>query len=113
MRELGSPSSQGLISAHSETCVAETLTWMHMGDLHITTDNQANYRPLEEIIEEANEYLADAIDFAVIPGAVAENATEAQYRLARQALDKLRVPRNRAASPPFMRRLACKHCPKR
>jgi Icc protein len=92
MRELGSPSSQAPSYALSKSSVAKTLTWMHLGDLHITAENQANYRHLEEIIVEANECLADAIDFAVIPGDVAENGTAAQYRLARQALDRLRVP---------------------
>jgi hypothetical protein len=67
-------------------------TWLHLGDPHITDAREPNYRHLGEIVAEANEHLDDGIDFAVLPGDVAENGTEPQYRLARQALDRLRVP---------------------
>src|SRR6266436_7106903 len=46
----------------------ESLTWAHVGDLHITGENEPNYRDFLSILESINTHLAGQIDFCVIPG---------------------------------------------
>ncbi|MDQ2804293.1 MAG: metallophosphoesterase [Pseudomonadota bacterium] len=71
---------------------AERLSWLHFGDLHITDTGADNHRDFRALIAQANEHLAGAVDFAVLPGDNADDGTEAQFRLVRHALDALRIP---------------------
>jgi hypothetical protein len=70
------------------------LSWVHFGDLHLTTEHEQNYRDLLALISEANTYLArwEGVNFALLPGDNADNGSEGQYRLLRRALDDLRLP---------------------
>jgi hypothetical protein len=50
--------------------IADTgrVTWVHIGDLHITAQAGDNYRDFLAIIPSMNEHLAGQIDFGVLPG---------------------------------------------
>jgi 3',5'-cyclic-AMP phosphodiesterase len=68
------------------------VSWVHFGDLHLTRSAEENYRDFLELIEHANGYLRDGVDFAVLPGDNTENGTEEQYELLRTALAWLQIP---------------------
>ncbi len=72
--------------------LSQTISWLHFGDLHITSDDRPNYRDFLALIDEANEHLAGSIDFAVLPGDNADDGTEDEYGLIRRAIDRLRIP---------------------
>ena len=52
----------------TKTAAGDSLTWVHVGDLHITDQDQSNYRDFLSIIDEISTHLADDIDFCVLPG---------------------------------------------
>jgi 3',5'-cyclic-AMP phosphodiesterase len=68
------------------------LSWVHFGDLHITTAAAENYGDILALITDANRHLRGGIAFAALPGDNAEHGTEEQYRLVRRAVDGLYVP---------------------
>jgi 3',5'-cyclic AMP phosphodiesterase CpdA len=70
----------------------DVLSWVHFCDLHITGENEPNYRDFLALIEHANANLAGQIDFAVLPGDNADDGTEEQFRLVKHAIDALRTP---------------------
>ena len=70
----------------------QVLSWMHIGDLHLTEADQPNYRDLQKLLAEADANLAQAIDFVVLPGDNAEDGTEAQFLLVRDVIETLKIP---------------------
>src|ERR1700678_805608 len=92
MAQLTSTSLPASRPVQSDGTMVAPLTWVHLGDLHITGADQPNYRDLSEIVAQANEHLVGEIDFAALPGDIAENGTEQQYRLPKLALGKLGAP---------------------
>ena len=68
------------------------LSWVHFGDLHLSQAYEENHLDFLEMIGETNEYLADKVDFAFLPGDNADRGTEEQYQLVRSALDRLKLP---------------------
>jgi Nucleotidyl transferase AbiEii toxin, Type IV TA system len=70
----------------------ESLTWAHVGDLHITGEDEPNYRDFLSIIEEINTHLAGQIDSCVLPGDNADDGSADQYALIRRGLERLKVP---------------------
>jgi len=68
------------------------ITWLHFGDLHITEAIKQNYLDLLALIEESNRHFNRGVSFAVLPGDCADDGTEPQYRIIRQALDRLDLP---------------------
>lgn len=70
----------------------DVVVWMHIGDLHLTVAEEANHQALREIIAQANEHLAGAIDFAVLPGDNADDGTPEQYRILQPELTRLKLP---------------------
>jgi 3',5'-cyclic-AMP phosphodiesterase len=71
---------------------SESLTWAHVGDLHITGEDEPNYRDFLSIIEAINAHLAGQIDFCVLPGDNADDGSADQYALIRRGLERLKVP---------------------
>ena len=69
-----------------------SLTWVHVGDLHITAEHEANYQDFRSIIESINAQLIGQIDFCVLPGDNADDGTAGQYASIRAGLDTLEVP---------------------
>ncbi len=68
------------------------LSWLHFGDLHITRAGEQNHADLVALIDVANQHLAGRISFAILPGDNADDGTEAQFRLVRDAIEKLSIP---------------------
>jgi len=68
------------------------VSWVHFGDLHITTGDQQNYSDFKTIIANANLYLKNGINFALLPGDNANDDLESEYQLIKQATDNLQVP---------------------
>ncbi len=68
------------------------LSWVHFGDLHITRAGEENHRDFLALIDKANHYFADRVSFALLPGDNADDGTEAQFRLVRDAIANLSVP---------------------
>lgn len=69
------------------------LTWLHIGDLHVCSDD--DYRSIDElqrIVYEANAFLRPGLDFVFLPGDNANNGLREQYQRINQALAGLRVP---------------------
>ena len=67
------------------------LSWVHFGDLHIKQEGEQNHRDLQVLIDIANRHLAGRVTFVVLPGDNADDGTEAQFRLVRMAIDRLRI----------------------
>ena len=68
------------------------LTWVHFGDLHASNeDGWQSLAELDAMIGDANRHLAGGVDFAYLPGDVANHAEPEQYRRTRQVLDRLNL----------------------
>jgi hypothetical protein len=65
----------------------ESLTWVHIGDLHITDEAQPNYREFLAIIDTIGTQLVGDVDFCVLPGDDADDGSPIQYALIRRFLD--------------------------
>jgi Icc protein len=69
----------------------DILVFAHIGDLHLTTEDQDNYRDLKAIVSELAA-LRGAIDFVYLPGDNADNGLPEQYTLAARELARLPMP---------------------
>lgn len=70
----------------------DLLVFAHIGDLHLTTEDQENYRDLQAIVSEIAGDLAGTIDFVYVPGDNADNGKPEQYALAAHELARLPMP---------------------
>lgn len=70
---------------------AGIISWVHIGDLHMTDAGEQNHLDLISIVEEINATFADSISFVYIPGYVADQGSVVQYQVVRSALDQLRA----------------------
>ena len=68
------------------------LSWLHVGDLHLTEADAANHRDLRRIVALANGLPPGSLDFVLLPGDNAENGTREQFGLVRDAVAGLRLP---------------------
>jgi 3',5'-cyclic-AMP phosphodiesterase len=71
---------------------SNVLSWVHFGDLHITHRDEQNYQDFLTLIAHANTNLSGGVDFAVLPGDNAEDGTEEQFLLVKQAVERLTIP---------------------
>ncbi len=71
---------------------AGVLSWVHLGDLHMTRASEQNHRDLAEIIDELNRSFAGSVSFAYLPGDVADDGSLSAYTVVRSELDRLNVP---------------------
>ncbi len=86
------PVNPGALSATTTILNPGVVSWVHFGDLNITTSDQKNYANFKEIIQVTNQYLKNGVNFALLPGDNAYNHTESEYQLIKQAADQLQVP---------------------
>ncbi|MGI4943555.1 MAG: metallophosphoesterase family protein [Janthinobacterium lividum] len=68
------------------------LSWLHIGDLHITEAGLENHRDLGRIVALANALPPGNLDFALLPGDNADDGTPEQFALVRDAVAPLRLP---------------------
>jgi Icc protein len=71
---------------------AGIVSWVHFGDLHMTTREEQNHRDFLSLVEEVNRVMADSLNFAYLPGDNADHGTAEEYALVREGLDRLTLP---------------------
>jgi len=71
---------------------AGVVSWVHLGDLHMTKPGEQNHLDLAEIVNEVNRDFADSVSFVFLPGDVADDGSRAAYAVVRGELDRLTVP---------------------
>jgi 3',5'-cyclic-AMP phosphodiesterase len=71
---------------------AGVISWVHLGDLHMTKAGEQNHLDLEEIVNEINQTFAGSVSFVFLPGDVADDGSRAAYAVVRGELDHLNVP---------------------
>ncbi len=71
----------------------QSVSWIHIGDTHITKAGEQNEIDLSKIVDEINEiYSHGGIDFIFLPGDIADNGSSSEYRAVRAHLDRLTLP---------------------
>ena len=68
---------------------SDILSWLHIGDLHITRAGEENHRNLLRIVELMQRVPPDSLDFAVLPGDNADDGTPEQFAVVRDAVARL------------------------
>lgn len=68
------------------------LSWLHVGDLHLTEPDLQNHRDLQRIVALAGALPPGSLDFALLPGDNADDGTPEQFRLVRDAVASLSLP---------------------
>lgn len=71
---------------------AGVVSWLHLGDLHMTKAGEQNHLDLAAIVNEVNLAFADSVSFVFLPGDVADDGSRAAYAVVRGELDRLAVP---------------------
>ena len=72
---------------------SHTVSWIHMGDLHMTRPGEQNEIDLGRIVDEINAvYAKGGIDFVFIPGDIADDGSAVAYEAVRRHLDRLVLP---------------------
>jgi Icc protein len=71
---------------------SNVVSWVHFGDLHMSTRQEQNYRDFVSLIEEVNRVMDDTLNFAYLPGDNADHGKADEYELVRQGLDQLDLP---------------------
>jgi predicted phosphodiesterase len=71
---------------------AGVISWVHLGDLHMTKAGEQNHLDLAEIVNEVNQAFADSVSFIFLPGDVADDGSRSAYAAVRGELDRLHAP---------------------
>ena len=71
---------------------AGVVSWVHLGDLHMTKAGEQNHLDLAEIVNEVNQAFSDSVSFVFLPGDVADDGSRSAYAVVRGELDRLKVP---------------------
>jgi len=71
---------------------AGVISWVHLGDLHMTKASEQNHLDLTAIVNEVNRAFAGSVSFVFLPGDVADDGSRAAYAVVRGELDCLNVP---------------------
>ncbi|MCX6145075.1 MAG: Ig-like domain-containing protein [Ignavibacteriales bacterium] len=86
------PVNPSALSATTNILNPGVVSWVHFGDLLITTGDQQNYADFKTIINCVNRYLKNGVNFALLPGDNTNDNTESEFQLIKQATDQLQVP---------------------
>src|SRR6202789_2131983 len=71
---------------------AGVMSWVHLGDLHMTKAGEQNHLDLIEIVNDVNRSLCSSVGFVFLPGDVADDGSRAAYAVVRGELDRLNLP---------------------
>ncbi len=71
---------------------AGIISWVHIGDLHMTEKGEQNHADLLSIVERINRVFRGSLSFVYLPGDIAEHGDAGAYRVVREAIDPLQVP---------------------
>src|ERR1700760_1924672 len=70
-----------------------TVSWIHIGDTHLTRSGEQNEVDLGRIVDEINAvYAKGGIDFVFVPGDIADDGSAKAYELFRKHLNRLGLP---------------------
>ncbi len=86
------PVNPGALSATTTVLNPGVVSWVHFGDLLITTADQQNYIDFKIMISNLNRHMKNGVNFALLPGDNTNDHTAAAYQLIKQATDDLQVP---------------------
>lgn len=77
----------------ASTDVSKSISWIHIGDTHITRVGDQSEIDLGLIVDEINNvYSQGGVDFVFIPGDIADDGSAVAYRAVRAHLDRLKLP---------------------
>lgn len=88
----GNPSLPGVVAMPGQRDGAgmlgrtDIVSWLHIGDLHITRAGEENHRDLLRIVDLVRALAPQTLDFAVLPGDNADDGTTDQFALVREAV---------------------------
>jgi 3',5'-cyclic-AMP phosphodiesterase len=68
------------------------VSWVHFGDLNMTTPYEENYHDFLALIEEVNSVMANSLSFVFFPGDNADHGRAQEYEAVRFGLDQLSLP---------------------
>jgi Icc protein len=68
------------------------LTFLHIGDLHITDGGLQNHLDLRRLVDEVNGHALNRIDFVYLPGDNADDGTPEQFRIVDGEMARLKLP---------------------
>lgn len=72
---------------------SRTVSWIHIGDTHLTQPGEQNDLDLGRIVDEINQvYAGGGVDFVFVPGDIAEHGSALAYDVFRSHLDRLKLP---------------------
>lgn len=72
---------------------AGSVSWIHLGDLHMTNAEEPNAVDLGRIVDAINTlYSRSGVSFVYVPGDIADHGSDAEYRVVRSHLDRLQLP---------------------
>lgn len=72
---------------------SHTVSWIHIGDLHMTRPGEQNEIDFGRIVDEINAiYARGGVDFVFIPGDIADDGSITAYEAVRHHLDRLAIP---------------------
>jgi Icc protein len=71
---------------------AGVVSWVHVGDLHMTRAGEQNHLDLAKIVNEVNHAFAESVSFVFLPGDVADDGSRSAYAVVRGELDRLKLP---------------------
>jgi Icc protein len=72
--------------------MTETISWIHFGDLHISSKGEQNHLDFLQLIMEANRYMRSDIAFGLLPGDNADDAEADQYDVVERAVSLCAFP---------------------
>jgi len=71
----------------------QTVSWIHIGDTHLTRAGEQNEVDLGRIVDEINAiYARGGVDFVFVPGDIADDGSVVAYEAFRAHLDRLQLP---------------------
>ena len=68
------------------------LTFLHIGDLHMTDAGLQNHLDLRRMVDEVNGHVLNRIDFVYLPGDNADDGTPEQFRIVGGEMSRLKLP---------------------
>jgi Icc protein len=71
---------------------AGVISWIQLGDLHMTNPGEQNHLDLAEIVNEVNRAFRGSVCFVFLPGDVADDGSRSAYAVVRGELDRLNTP---------------------
>lgn len=72
---------------------SNTVSWIHIGDTHMTRSGEQNEVDLGKIVDEINAlYAKGGVDFVFVPGDIADDGSVLAYEAFRAHLDRLQLP---------------------